>query len=207
MFGFGKKIGGVIGFLHIEEFWRNCSEAEQKQLEKYNRQSLSTGQNASLTEGTIDGSSLTRLGFFIGMLTWADKDKQYSLCDKIIAFSDRIYKKEDVVDQHFYLQTTAEVYYSQRDIRQNAKDLCEKYALLDVELFPKYRKPLEKELKCLPRIKTFQRLIIMYEKDQRYDDAIKICKLALRYGINDNTKDGFKGRIEKIEKKAALSDE
>ena len=78
MFGFSKKLGGEIGFLHLEEFWYDCSSMEQNKLQSYANQRLSTGMHSSsLTRGTITSSSMTPLKFFIGMLTYADADKQY----------------------------------------------------------------------------------------------------------------------------------
>ena len=51
-------------------------------------------------------------------------------------------------------------------------------------------------------VPSFQRLAIIYENQDKYAEAIEICKLALNYGLHDNTKADFKGRIEKLAKKA-----
>lgn len=34
----------------------------------------------------------------------------------------------------------------------------------------------------------------------KYKEAIDICKLALKYGLADTTKNGYAGRIEKLQK-------
>jgi len=43
------------------------------------------------------------------------------------------------------------------------------------------------------------RLAIIYEKQGKIEDAIGVCKTALKLGINeDYTKSGFEGRIERL---------
>ena len=53
----------------------------------------------------------------------------------------------------------------------------------------------------MPRITTFQRLVIAYEKKERYQDAIDVCNKALEYNLSDGTKGGYEGRKSKLEKK------
>lgn len=202
MLGFSKKLGGEIGFLHLEKFWYDCSSLEQNKLQSYANQRLSTNTHpSSLTRGTITSSSMTPLNFFIGMLTYADADKQYALCDKLIKHADLSFEKASLIDQHFFLQTASEVYYRQREMREDAAALCEKYCQRDVDLFPKYKKSLVKDFGSLPRIKTFQRLAILYEKRGDYTSAIRICKLAIKYGLSDGTQGSFEGRLLKLQKK------
>jgi len=52
-----------------------------------------------------------------------------------------------------------------------------------------------------PRFPSFQRLAIIYERLGKYDEAIKICEKALKYGLVDGTKSGFEGRIERLKKR------
>ena len=107
-----------------------------------------------------------------------------------------------MVDKHFYLMSAADCYYKQRDSREDALALAEKYHLMDVKLFPQYKGLLVKDMGgILPRIPSFQQLAIMYEKAGRYQDAIDICKLAMDYGLTDTTKSGYAGRLEKLQKK------
>lgn len=202
MFGFLKKLDGEIGFLHLEKFWYDCSTSEQNRLQKYANQRLSTGaHSSSLTRGTITNSSMTPLKFFTGMLTYAEADKQYALCDKLIKHADPYFKKASPVDQHFFLQTAGEVYYKQRDMREDANVLCERYYQRDIDLLPKYKKSFIKDFGSLPNIKAFKQLAILYEKNGDYASAIRICKLAIKYGLSDGTQGGFEGRLQKLQKK------
>lgn len=44
-------------------------------------------------------------------------------------------------------------------------------------------------------------LTIIYEKDEKLQEAIDVCNFAIKHGLMDGTKGGFEGRIKKLEKK------
>jgi hypothetical protein len=52
-------------------------------------------------------------------------------------------------------------------------------------------------------IPVFKCLCIAMEEDQRYDDALVICRRALDWHLDDGTKTGYQGRMLRIEKKRA----
>jgi hypothetical protein len=41
----------------------------------------------------------------------------------------------------------------------------------------------------------------MYERLERYEDAIKYCEIAINKGLSDGTKSGFYGRKNRLLKK------
>jgi hypothetical protein len=54
----------------------------------------------------------------------------------------------------------------------------------------------------IPRYPSFKMLAIIFEKEKAYDDAIGICKDAIKAGcIDDGTKGGMKERLRKLEAK------
>jgi len=53
--------------------------------------------------------------------------------------------------------------------------------------------------------RTYKRLAIMYERLGRYKEAIEICSNAINLSLEDGTKGGFEGRIERIRKKQKKS--
>lgn len=57
---------------------------------------------------------------------------------------------------------------------------------------------MQKELGCIPRITTFQRLAILYEKAGQYKEAIEICYLAIKYGLTDSTRFLFYNRCFRL---------
>ena len=53
----------------------------------------------------------------------------------------------------------------------------------------------------VPRIPAFKRLAIIYERQDRYEEALAVCDQALDIGTTDGTKGGFEGRKERLRKK------
>ena len=200
----GNNTGGLIGYLNLWDFYNSLTEEEKGTLRHYYDSRLTTApvnhRASTYDSGTIASTSETRLVYFSSTIGWAVSDKRYDIADKLIYFGEQ-YINEGLIDAHFFLQAAAECYYKQRDIRDDALDLCIRYCQRDVELFPRYRVPMEKEYGEIPRITTFQKLAVIYEKQKMYDKALEICQMALSYGLTDSTKGGYAGRIEKIQKK------
>ena len=163
---------------------------------------MGNSKDASPIMGDIEWSSSTRLQYLTSLIGHATAGKDYELADKLINEGEKeIGVTTNLVDVHFFLQEAAECYYKQKTVRDNAFGLVAKYCRLDITLFSEYRKPLIKEFGVMPRILTFQRLAMIYEQEQRYDDAIEICNKAIEYDLTDSTKGGFEGRLARIEKK------
>ena len=197
-----NKIEGMIGYLGLEDFWMSLSFEQSEAMIRYARSGLGADPNSSPIEGKISYTSARPLSYLSSYIGWAVADHDYALADKIIEHCNKIYEKAAPVDKHFYLMGAADCYYKQRTSREDSLALAEKYHMMDVKLFPQYKGPLVKDMGgILPRIPSFQQLAIMYEKAGRYQDAIDICKLAMKYGLTDTTKSGFAGRLEKLQKK------
>lgn len=197
-----KKVDGILGYLGLDAFWLDLTDEQRALMTKYYRSCLGADRNGSPVEGHIEYSSarpLQYLGAFIG---WAVSDKQYALADVIVEHCDRIYPMASLIDQHFYLLNATEGYYRQKKVRDDALALAEKYALMDVALFPKYMEQLKKAMGgTLPKIPAFVQLSLIYEQMGKYQEAIDICRQALKYGLQDESYGGYQGRIEKIQKK------
>lgn len=54
-------------------------------------------------------------------------------------------------------------------------------------------------------VPVFKCLTIAMEEDQRYREALDICRLALNWGIDDGTKTGYEGRTIRLRKKQAAA--
>ncbi|KOP64400.1 hypothetical protein AMS62_03365 [Bacillus sp. FJAT-18019] len=79
---------------------------------------------------------------------------------------------------------------------------------LDIELFPKFREAWFTQnptYNFLPRVPSFQKLIQIYERNLQIEEAVDICKLAIHYNLDDGTKGGYAGRLQKLEKKLSRS--
>lgn len=130
-----------------------------------------------------------------------------------MAISSR-YQKD--IDRHYQLLEYIQNYYKNGDYNQ-----CIKYCLEDIQNYLKFKEAYtaneidlrtntitgevdggftEKDV-IMPRIVSFETLVKIYDKQGLYDQAIEVCKLAIEYNIDDGTKGGFQGRIERLEKK------
>lgn len=138
-------------------------------------------------------------------------------------------KKYSPVDLHFEYLYLINMYYKKRNEKEYLEKciyICKK----DIELYPLFKSSYIKEdLKRLKfllslheigskeyqkyqekiinyeypnlNIPSFKRLAIIYEDQGKYKEAIEVCKLALEYGLDDGTQGGFKGRIQRLERK------
>ena len=109
--------------------------------------------------------------------------------------------KTNLVDRHFLLQSIVGATYKLRK-EEKYRKLCHKYAEKHLQEFPTIVPALKKEMGgTLPRITTFQHYTTILTEDGEYEKAISICETAIDYGLHDNTKSGFEGRIARIKKK------
>lgn len=211
-----KKLQGVIGALGLEDFWYSLTKEEQEALTRYEQGGLGADKNISLIKGKYDSyipviddveendiNISAHIMFFISnKIQWSVYDKNYLLTDKLISYiEEKQPAKDDLSLWHFYWQELAEYYYKLRDIKGDAIELSINYCLKDIENYPYYIKKISKKGEVLPFIKTFYRLMIIYEKQGRYEEAIKYCEMAINYGLEDNTKGGYKARLERLKKK------
>jgi len=102
--------------------------------------------------------------------------------------------KTNPIDRHFLLQSIVNATYKLRKEEQYRK-LCIEYAEKHLQEFPSIVPALKEEMGgTLPHVTTFQYYATVLTES--------ICEKALEYGLHDNTKSGFEGRIERIKKKA-----
>jgi hypothetical protein len=113
--------------------------------------------------------------------------------------------KTNQVDRHFLLMNiVGETYRLRADPAMAQK--CAEVAQIHVDEFPAIRPALKREFGgTLPRVSTFQQYATLLTERGDFDAAIHICKVAQAFGLDDGTKGGYAGRIERIKNKAATS--
>lgn len=111
------------------------------------------------------------------------------------------------VDRHFLLQTLVTETYKHRRTDPVMAELCAKVAEIHLAEFPKLAQGLKKDMPngSLPWVLTFQHFATLLTEKQDFKRAIEVCEMALRYGLDDGTKSGYRGRIQRIKKKSAQS--
>ena len=115
-------------------------------------------------------------------------------------------KANDLVDRHFLLMAVvAETYRLRSDPRmadkclQVAQTHCDEFSSIVGEL----RTWSSESGHDLPRVPTFQHYATLLTERGEFDRAIQVCESAIGFGLDDGTKGGYAGRIERIKKKAA----
>jgi hypothetical protein len=107
-------------------------------------------------------------------------------------------------DRHFLLLRIVELTFAQREDRAAAAQ-CELYAALHLRelktILPSVMADLR--VKAPPRIPTFERYATVLAERGEYELAIDVCKTAITYGLEDGTKGGYQGRIERFRKAKA----
>jgi len=112
--------------------------------------------------------------------------------------------QDDPYQLHFVYNGFIKLFFKHRNLVPDAEDKLITICKLDIELFPKFREAWfarNPDYKHLPRIPSFQRLIQVYEDRNQLDEAIRICELAIHYGLDDGTKGGFEARMKRLRKK------
>jgi len=109
--------------------------------------------------------------------------------------------KTNPVDRHFLLlQLCSEFYKRRSDSIMRSKFLT--WSRQHLREFPQLAINLKSEFdNSLPQVPTFQYLATVLVEDGNFDEAICVCDEALKYGLDDGTKFGFQGRIDRIQKK------
>lgn len=97
------------------------------------------------------------------------------------------------------------MYNRYKDVKPAALEKLIEVCNKDIILFPDFKKSWLNIDKTLPNIPSFKRLSILYEKQEKYKEAIDICNKAIELGLKDNTKTGYEGRIKRLEKKSNLN--
>lgn len=118
--------------------------------------------------------------------------------EKMIAAADW---KTTPETRHDLLQKIAEYTYKHRSapaMRERLTEYARTYLEEFPELFPAVERTHPERPLFLPVFKWYA---IHLEEEKAYDEAVRICRLALEYDLDDQTKTGFEGRIQRILKK------
>lgn len=135
-----------------------------------------------------------------GALVESDDRHQAAFSGDFNRMLKQLYNKGDPIDTHFlYLGLVGQTYSRRKEPK--ARELFKKLAIEHVEAFDTICRPLMNEFNILPRVPTFQYLATVYTEDGEYEKAIEVCEKAIAFGLNDGTKGGYEGRIERIKKK------
>lgn len=193
IFGKNNKYGGIVKDLNIGNFYIQLSDTEKQMMRDVLEPEFYVGTNPYKKNDLDTGNakwdkSLT--AFFLNMGKGVtDKNFSIKLYEEGLKYNDT-----DYVAQHLITQDLAEKYYQLKEF-----DKCEVYCKKDISEIEKYMN--DRIYKGNPNVYSFKRLAILYEKQEKFNEAIEVCKLAIKKKQHDGTKNGYEGRIEKLQRK------
>ena len=104
------------------------------------------------------------------------------------------------IDRHFLLLIIVTETYRLRADPEMA-ELCIRVAQAHLAEFPQLLPFLNQEFRdLLPQVPTFQHYATVLVERGRFSEAIQVCEAAIGFGLQDGTKGGYGGRIERIKK-------
>lgn len=126
--------------------------------------------------------------------------KKYDLARKLLTLSET--KSDNHFDLHFTFNQWIELTYKQR-ADENMLNLCIDYCEKDIDMYDDFAKAHHARFpthdgKLDIRIPAFERLAIIYEKQGKLDEAIKVCELAMSKNLADYHIVGFEKRRDKL---------
>lgn len=195
LFQSGQDVPALIKVLDLEEWYMDLTVDERRKLHEYST-FFGTGGEMNLLDQGVTDTSQSAQEYLKGVGSTAASEKDYEFAEKVLlAALDR--EDESATSTHFTYNALIDVYYKQRDDRGDAIEKCIEYCKKDIEIAEEF----VAEFGDVPRIPSFKRLAIIYERQERYEDALAVCNRALDIGTTDGTKSGFEGREERIRNK------
>jgi len=130
-------------------------------------------------------------------------NKKYGKAEKLFLKALKA-KDDNPIDRHFVYNHLIELYYKLRDERKDALEKCIYYCKEDIKQLPEFLDTWKNEYGDIVRCPSVQQLAIIYEKNEKFQEAIDLCNYAINLGLDDGTKGGFQGRIKRLENKMNL---
>lgn len=193
LFNKNSKYGGIIKDLKLENFYNQLSVEEKDMMKNVLEPEFTLGHNPYTKKDLDKGNAKwdrSISDFFLSMGKGVvSKELSIKLYEESMNHSDN-----DYAAQHLITQDLAEKYYQLKQF-----DKCELNCKKDISEIEKYKN--DRIYKGNPHVLSFKRLAILYEKQERYNEAIEVCKLAMKYKQSDGTKGGYESRLSKLQKK------
>jgi hypothetical protein len=133
-----------------------------------------------------------------GAVTDADEVFNASTSADLKRMLEALSTKSNAVDRHFLLMTIIGQTYLRRNDPE-MRSICKRVARIHIDEFSVIAPVLKRQMDgVLPRVSTFQLFATVLTEDCDFEEAIQICKLAIAFSLEDGTKSGFSGRIDRI---------
>lgn len=178
----------VIAFLGLFVFWALRFGYQHKKPPRQS-QNVATPASDSGQYTIRDGKSVKTDAVFDA---WVSGDLDAMV--KVMG------EKSHPIDRHHLLNCIVEAAYRRRE-DSAMLDLCVSTSETYLSEAPKLMRALLSDMPGqLPRIPVYQLYATILTQKGQFDRAIQVCELAIQSELQDGTKGGFYGRIERIKR-------
>ena len=182
---------GWIAYYGLEDWYLHLSEDTRQKIKAY------SARPDEVDKGTRLGTTQSAQSYISTIGTYAaSKDPEFAE----FMFQYALMAPDDnPIDRHFVYNHMIEMLYKQREKRADAIDLCIKYCIEDIQRIDAFNVAWKKKFEDihasltadgykqntdkldvdLPRIPSFDRLRIIYEKQGKFREAIQVCSKAI----------------------------
>jgi hypothetical protein len=143
-----------------------------------------------------------KLSYLTHYLSWFSKPQYFNIGEKIIHLCEKyLTESKRIIDIHFYYNNKMKFYYSNRDTNPNALNIAIDSCLKQIEIAEQAIYAFKHEERDffhgIPGHAGYKQLSIIYDKQGKYSDVIKICEKAKKEGWSGD----WDNRITKAKKK------
>lgn len=195
---FKKRTKGLIGYFKLEDWWNTAFSNEEREYIKNKYQPLGFS-SSQLTEEDITSTSKSATAFLSTLASWFHKPNELPIAEKILKKSEEFALQgcKNVLDAHFMYMEKIKIFYKQRNTNPEALNLATQACKKQIAIAPKAALSFKRSWGELPAHTGYEQLAIIYDKQQKYQEAIEVCKQAAKQGWTGN----WEKRIEKYTKK------
>jgi hypothetical protein len=192
-------IEGEIAYFGLQDWWLNELTVDEQNTILSVYKPRGGGEN-SLIKGKISYSSGTAIGLLSVMSSWFTKPEHRKIRFKIITKAEKLVSGNTrILDLHFMYQLKIQAYYRNRDNDEialsSAIEACKQQ--ISISEIAKIAFKKEMGLPSLPSHVGYKQLCIILEKQKKYDEVIRLAKIANKQGWDGD----WDKRIEKCKKK------
>lgn len=196
------KVGGDIKYYNLENWWFNELSKEERILIKNKYSPLNSSH--SIDEGKILNTNCSKVGFLKSLLGWFKPVEDFDLANKILKKGESLINNEtNALDKHFLYLKGIELYYANKDFREDAIEKTIHYCKKQISISKDVKKSFIKEYKNsnLPSHRGYNQLVIIYERQGNYDEAIEIASQALLEGWSGD----WKQRLNRLQRLKSMN--
>lgn len=108
----------------------------------------------------------------------------------------------DPWERHVIYTDCLDIAYKKRGDDHQMRGSAKNWAMDYIKEFPELKTAVFEHFGENSRlVSVFKQLTILFEEDREYEKALDICRKAMDYGLEDGTKTGYEGRMERLNRK------